>query len=219
MKIEKISDNQIKIILNRTDLTERNIDLIELVNGSDKTHNLLKEMMEQALVEYNFQISNSPIVIEAAPLSVDSLMLIITKMDADAVDMGIENGFNLLSEIAKLTGYKKKGLTQSKARIVKKQEEIHTIFSFEKLDDVIDASVRLYGIFNGESFLVKNSGKYFLMLFNIQEDNKPPIGKLDSILAEYGQKHAANNLSEQFLKEHGEVLINDRATVKLAEYM
>lgn len=219
MKIEKISENQLKIILNRADLTERDIDLIELVNGSDKTHNLLKEMMDQALLEYNFQISNSPIVIEAAPLSVDSLMLIITKMDGEPADMGFDGGLSLLSEIAKLSGYKKRGVTQSKARIVKKQEEVNTVFSFEKLDDVIDASVRLCGVFEGESFLVKNSGRYFLMLSNVQTENKPPIGKLNSILSEYGQKQTATNLSEQFLKEHGEVIINDQATIKLAAYL
>jgi len=220
MKIEKISDNQLKITLSRDDLHERDIDIIELVNGSDKTHNLLKDMMEQALVEYDFKLTNSPIIIEAAPLSVDSLMLIVTRIDAaQSADggLGIDSGLNLLSELAKLANYKKRpSLTKPKA--IKKHEETSTVFSFEKLDDVINASVRLYGIFRGESFLVKNENRYFLMLNNIKYENRVSLSKLDSILAEYGEKHSGNGLLEHHLKEHGEVIIDSYATVKLARY-
>jgi len=231
MKIEKVSDTQLKIIVSRADLNERNIDLIELLNGSDKTHGLLRDMMEQALVEYDFQINNSPIVIEVSPLSLDSLMLIVTKMDAAqsetslggqdhglAEGLSLSNSINLLSELAKLT-YHKKRPSSAKARPVRKREDVSAVFSFERLDDVINASVRLYDIFDGESLLVKKGGKYFLIINNTQQENRPSINTLGSILCEYGQKHPVTNLSEHYLKEHGDVLIERRATVKLALYL
>lgn len=51
MRIEKISENQIKFLLSKADLTERDIKITELAYGSEKTQELFREMMEQAMAE------------------------------------------------------------------------------------------------------------------------------------------------------------------------
>ena len=48
MKIEKINDNQIRCILTREDLEQRQIRLSELAYGSDKAKSLFQDMMRQA---------------------------------------------------------------------------------------------------------------------------------------------------------------------------
>ncbi|HOA80297.1 MAG TPA: adaptor protein MecA, partial [Defluviitaleaceae bacterium] len=48
MKIEKISDTQIKIILNQADLKNRDIKISELAYGSKKAQELFRDMMETA---------------------------------------------------------------------------------------------------------------------------------------------------------------------------
>jgi adapter protein MecA 1/2 len=218
MKIEKINDCQLKIVLSRADLSERNIDLMELLSGSDKTQVFFKEMMEQASVEFNFQISNSPLVIEASPLSVDSLMIIITKMDSELQNLDYGSGFNLLSELAKLTRNAKRGYPQ-RAKAVKRPEETQLIFTFETLDDAAKAAKRLNGIFSGESALLKLNGKYYFVIHNIQEENRPSFAKLENVMSEYGQKQPSNALSEHHLREHGEVIINSGACGKLSLYL
>ena len=50
MKIEKINDNQIKLTLTHDDLTERNIKLEELITPSDRSQELFRDIMEQALL-------------------------------------------------------------------------------------------------------------------------------------------------------------------------
>lgn len=221
MEIEKINDNQIRITLSRSDLNERDIDLIELLNGSEKTHQLLREMMEQALIEHDFQATDSPIIIEAAPLSQDSITLVITKMNDDSLlgdnNFDFDKGMALLSEIAKRSGARRR--STAGRREAKKPEELRTIFSFASLDSVMDASARLYNTFWGDSFLTKEGSKYYLMLTNNQNFERVPIKQIDAILAEYGEKQAFNTLTEQYLKEHGEIIINEQATIKLAEYL
>ena len=81
MKIERISENQIKCTLTREDLTSREIHLTELAYGSEKAKRLFQDMMQQAMNEVGFDCSNSPLMIEAVPISVDSILLIITKVD------------------------------------------------------------------------------------------------------------------------------------------
>ena len=48
MKIEKISDNQIRFTLTGEDLAARQIKLSELAYGTEKARNLFREMMQQA---------------------------------------------------------------------------------------------------------------------------------------------------------------------------
>ncbi len=81
MKIEKISENQIRCTLTREDLTKRQIRLSELAYGSPKAKELFHEMMQQAIESCGFKADNMPLMIEAIPTSPDSLVLIITKVD------------------------------------------------------------------------------------------------------------------------------------------
>lgn len=81
MKLERLSDNKIRCILNRADLQEKQIMLSELAYGSDKAKELFAEMMEKAYDELGFEVDNDPLMIEAIPVSKDCLILIITKVE------------------------------------------------------------------------------------------------------------------------------------------
>ena len=80
MKIEKISDNQIRCTLTRADLADRQLQLSELAYGTEKAKSLFRDMMQQAAQEFGFEAENMPLMIEAIPSS-DSIVLIITKVE------------------------------------------------------------------------------------------------------------------------------------------
>lgn len=81
MKIEKISDNQIRCTLTHADLTDRQLKLSELAYGSEKAKSLFQDMMQQAAFEFGFEADDMPLMIEAIPTSSDSIVLIITKVN------------------------------------------------------------------------------------------------------------------------------------------
>lgn len=81
MKIEKINDNQIRCTLTRDDLANRQIKLSELAYGTEKAKNLFRDMMLQAQDEFGFEADNIPLMIEAIPITPDSIVLIITKVE------------------------------------------------------------------------------------------------------------------------------------------
>ena len=81
MKIEKISDNQIRCTLTRADLADRQLKLSELAYGTEKARSLFHDMMQQAAFEFGFEAEDIPLMIEAIPSSADSVVLIITKVD------------------------------------------------------------------------------------------------------------------------------------------
>lgn len=92
MKIEKVNDTQIRCTLSKEDLAERQIKLSELAYGTEKAKSLFRDMMQQAAYEFGFEAENIPLMIEAIPLSTESIILIITKVeDPEELDTRFSN--------------------------------------------------------------------------------------------------------------------------------
>lgn len=81
MKLERISENQIRCTLNRNDLINRELKISELAYGSEKAKALFRDMMAQASDELGFEAEDIPLIIEAVPVSGDCVVLIITKVE------------------------------------------------------------------------------------------------------------------------------------------
>lgn len=81
MKLERLSENQIRCTLNKADLADRELLLNELAYGTEKAKELFRDMMEQASEELGFEVNDIPLMIEAIPVSPECLILIITKVE------------------------------------------------------------------------------------------------------------------------------------------
>ena len=81
MKIERINENQIRCTLTSSDLSARNLNLGELAYGTEKGEKLFHEMIQKASNEVGFEADDIPLMVEAIPLSSESIMLIITKIE------------------------------------------------------------------------------------------------------------------------------------------
>lgn len=98
MKIEKISDTQIRCTLTKEDLDSHQDRISELAYGTDKAKKLFREMMQQAQIQFGFEADNIPLMIEAIPISGESVVLIITK---------VEDPEELDTRFSKFSPYKK----------------------------------------------------------------------------------------------------------------
>lgn len=214
MKIEKISESQVKFILNKSDLSERNLKLTEFQYGSEKTQALFREMMEQAMLQFDFHTDNTPLMIEAVPVSNDSIMVIVTKVAQGAET---EDKFGILPDSKEKDRYHSIDIIEPPSENV--NEDSISIYSFATLDEVTQLSLRLQGSFTGTNLLFKNNRKYFLMLQNNSPDDKLTTEALEAVLGEYGQKHTSTIISKYYLSEHGELLVNHPAIDILAEHL
>ena len=203
MKVEKISENQIKLILTSADLKENNIKLEELIKPSDKTQDLFRDLMEKAFSQCGFEVDNTPLMVEATPISVDGLMIIVTKLPDKNSQ---KDSLALIAQNKDLRRYKKKGIAMLKTEPL--SDDNIVIYSFTCLDNAIDASVRIAGMFTGFSELYKHNKKYFLIL---QSDKKENNDLTEYVLNEYGNKYTSNVLTKYYLIEHGNVLIHNPA--------
>ena len=63
MKIERLSENQIRCTLYKSDLADKELLLTELAYGTDKAKELFRELMQQASNELGFEVDNIPLMI------------------------------------------------------------------------------------------------------------------------------------------------------------
>ena len=67
--------------VNKSDLASRHLKINELAYGSDKAKELFRDMMQQASFELGFEAEDTPLMIEAIPISAECIVLIVTKVD------------------------------------------------------------------------------------------------------------------------------------------
>jgi len=209
MRIERISDTQMKFVLMSTDLEERDIKLSELSHSSDKTQRLFREIIQIAQDEGAFTSESTPYLMEAARVGVDGLAVVVTKLDAEDMER-----FNITSNVKNTCRFKRAPLIEQPEYT---NEDSHSVFSFVDLDMAALATHAIYNIFSGESQLYKLNGQYYLWLLNETMDDRT-TDDLEAVMLEFGQKHVSNVLSRQYLAEHGELIFDD-AVDKLNLYI
>lgn len=215
MKIEKISETQIKFLLTNEDLKERKIKVSELAQGSEKAQAFFRDIMTEAMLDCGFDASDTPLMIEAMPIAVDSVMIIVSKVGEDN---DIDKKVSLVPQSLDKRKFKQQGIkiiennsnfinesTSSKEDL---DEENVYIYSFIKLDDIINLSERLYQVYKGKNVLYKYEDRYFLLL---QNNNISFSSEVDHIISEYGQKHISTIISKYHLEEHAEPIIKENA--------
>jgi len=186
----------------------------ELAYGSEKTHRLFQEMMRQAHEECNFESENTPLMVEAMPIGKSHVVIVVTKISDTLSE---EQPLSLLPSSHNGGAFKTQGLQEPSFEVPRHEDSI-AIFSFIQMDDAVLASKRLQDYFMGQSRLYKCDSRYFMV---IQEDANAAYALYEAeiVLHEYGEKHISSGLSENYLGEHGELMIEYQAVEKLAWYL
>lgn len=219
MKIEKINNNQIKCVLNKSDLTNRQIKVSELAYGTDKAQELFKDMMSQANVEFGFEANDVPLMIEAVPLSADSIMLIITKVDNPD---DIEDKFTNLPVPTTRT-FKKKDVEststevnetvgEEKSDIKDELIDVFYVYTFKHMDDISIATAQINDFKFTKSMLFKDPSASLFYL-TIVADNIPRWANrvIRGTLSEYGETLHYRHSALSYFQEHFDTIIKDNA--------
>lgn len=82
MKIEKLTENKIRIILNIDDLAKKNISLSKLSQNTDEAQKLFKSILKEAEKEVGFNTSDSKLMIEAFASTDGFFVVTFTKLDS-----------------------------------------------------------------------------------------------------------------------------------------
>ncbi len=226
MKIEKISDTQIRVTLNPSDLQTRDIKITELAYGSSKAQALFKDMMSRAYEDFGFETDNVPLMIEAVPLSSESIMIVVTKVEDPTQ---IEEKLDGIGERPTHRTFKEPledrltdlELLKSASKDTPSEtvDASHTfMYCFANFDDTVSACHQIKHLYFGETSLYKYDNRYF-MIYSANQNQNTSKEMLVSILNEFGHPGLSTDLNELFLKEHGKTLIPHNALDILSKYL
>lgn len=237
MKIERISDNQIRCTLNKDDLLERKLKISELAYGSEKTKELFVEICKEAFKECNFETEDIPLMIEAIPISQDCLVLVVTKVnDPEELDVRFSSFTQHESEFSRPTPREEKifadeviscfehlgeilgdPLTSKFLDSIKKLDDkttgtLYKVYKFNTLDEVINLAKIVRKIYKGVNTLYKDpvNSDYYLVL-SISDHTAEEFNKLCNVVAEYGAAKKPASTDLQYFDEHYEVIVKDKA--------
>lgn len=201
MKIEKLTDNKIRVILDIDDLAEKNINIDSLIKNTDFSQKLFKKMLNQAKKEVGFETEDSQVLIEAYISSEGYFIITFTK---------IAN--NLVEKITPSTSPKPKV----------KRRNLNTscktaIYQFDKFDDFTNFCTYLDNLsfqnvkgFAKKISLYEYQRKYFLVFSEINIGFKG-ISFLYTSISEFGKLVSNSKNFESKLIEYGKTIFKTNA--------
>lgn len=190
MRILKVNDNTVRIFISFTELADRNISLADFFQRSARTEQFFWELISKARDEVDFNL-DQPFWIQATVASEDEFVITVIKQEEQ-----IEAEINHIIQTS--FGEKKKTFRPS-SKFISEEEWVYVFSDFE---DVISA-VRLLPVMTQlESALYQYEDEYYLALSSFGTPRKKKLA--EAILDEYGESMV---ISEAFLKEHGELVI------------
>lgn len=196
MKIEKLTENKIRVIINTDELGENHINLHNIMTKAIETQDFFSLMLKKAEKEVDFHTEGCKLLIEAFSSLEDVLVFTITKYLPDSE-------------------------TRKKKLVVKRKSFDKTsklaVCQFENFEVFCEFCNGLKSLHKIEiAKLAKNTAlyswkdSYYLVLRNINT-NYQPIHLFYSTLSEFGKLLPYSEHFEFKLLEHGKVLIKKNA--------
>lgn len=196
MKIEKLTENKIRVIINSDELGINNINFYNIMTKAIETQEIFSDILKKAEKEVGFHTDGCKLLIEAFSSLDDIFVFTITKYLPD-------NNFKKKKLIAKRRSFDKMS-----------QQAICCFESFDAFCEFCKAINCLHRV--DSSKLAKNitlylwKDTYYLILKNINTKYEN-INLFYSTLSEFGKLLSFSNVFEYKLLEHGKVLIKKNA--------
>ncbi|MCR5640049.1 MAG: adaptor protein MecA [Lachnospiraceae bacterium] len=228
MKLEKINDNQIRCTLTKEDLEYHNIKLSEFAYGTDKARALFREMMQIAAQKLDFKADDIPLMIEAIPLSSESIILVITKVaypeeldtrfsdfsdegDEDYDEMGDDDIYEDMPFSSTVPTQKSSAndILESKDDVTIPRD-LTRLFSFHSLDDIFHLSAVLQDYYHSKNSLYREGDTYYLVV-TMGDHSAEEFNKVCNILTEYGNMETLSVGMDSYMSEHMTLISSDTA--------
>lgn len=208
MKIEKLTENKIRVIVSTEDLIKTNTDLNSIMTKAIESQKLFLEILSRAEKEVDFHTEGCKLLIEAFSSVDDFLIFTITKYSSKE---------------------KKSTLNNSSKKPVAKRKNIdysseNAIYAFSSFDEYCDFCNYINTCKNLDtSKISKNislylySNTYYLIIQNINL-KYPLLKSFHATALEFGKPYSNSKLFISKLLEHGTIVIKKNAIKTITKY-
>ncbi len=202
MKIEKLTENKIRIVLNIEDLESNNIDFDSVLNNTPETQTLILSILNQAEKEVGFYVQDSKILIEAINSFDGNFVFTITKSSSNTSES--------------------RSFSRKKPQCKKKSLNLNTntiIYSFRSFDEFCEFCKALHIEFLSHEklkLICKNTSLYFYnnayyLLISGININYEHLNVFFSVISEFTDRVNNYKNFDAKLIEHGKTIFKKNA--------
>lgn len=190
MRIEKLTDNRIRVTLTSADLMNLNINIKQLTPDSKELHTFLFHIMETIHEETDFNPYSGQVVVEATPEN-DGISIVVSKLCAER---------EVRKQPRKITSVRPK---QKSSRT-----ELKTYY-FDDFDALCETLVRLENnaLLCGKLYRTEND--YCLIMTHSERS--------DYILSEFSSDKSSYLMQAEHIMEHWELVAAGEKLLSMAE--
>ena len=200
MKIEKITENKIRIILNTNELNEKNLNLNSLIKNTHEAQELFNFMLEEAKKQVGFVVNDSKLLVEAFATQDGFFIITFTK-------------FNNADNTAK----NKSSRIVSFKRKIPNTSQKNAIYEFKNFDEFCNFCTysscsklsELKGFAKNISLYEYNS-LYYLVFSNINT-NFEFLNLFYASISEFAKLVSNSIVYKAKLDEHGKIIFKANA--------
>lgn len=202
MKIEKLTENKIRIIVNPSDLEFENLDVKSIMTKAVERQGFFTYMLEKAKDEVGFNTDGCKLLIEAFSTSDDILVFTITKYSAEKIPNKTSNANKIELKV------KRKSLN------ITNKQALYKFKNFDEFCCFCECIKKEYKYdikkLSKNTFLYLYNNTYYLFMKNLTIENTA-LKKFYSIASEFlTPVHYSNNF-ESKLFEYGRLIIKGNA--------
>lgn len=200
MKIEKITENKIRIIIKKEDFKDKSIDLKKFILNTPESQSLFLEILDRAEKEVDFDTDGHKLLIETYFQGNDICIFTITKY--------IESNINTRNRPKRYLTVKRKTQSFNSTSLIYQFNEFEDFCNF--CDFIYkNNSIELKNLFK-TSLLYSYNDTYYLVIDGINLSHKS-LPSFHSSLLEFSCLLGYNKHFKFKLKEHGKVFIRNNA--------
>ena len=211
MKYKKINDATVQCIITAEDMLEYGLTLADIFERNEKGEGFFRDIIERAHDEIGYQINGENIAMQITPLKDKGLVVTFT----DESPMGFKDILQHLKDV--LQGVSDE-VSRQEQEAAREQESVfdenRRMFVFASLYQVMQYTASIPNTLSVKSHLYKEGDVYYLVLEKNRLSYKT-FNKISAQGVEFANLIAVSEERMQYLEEHGECLIADRAVSRL----
>lgn len=207
MKIEKISENKIKVLIDGKEAQEWNISFKSISENTPAVQEMFWTAIRMAEENTGFSVDGAKLFVEALQCcdgDDKGFGMLITRVCSDAE----------LNTAISSCGYKGR-IKQARLPYCSKTHEKKYIYCFNDFDTLCSAAGEVFDIYTGKGTLYKHGGKFYLCL---TPKNAAIFADIEMTILEFGTKVKNGQYMLGRLNEYGNVMIKENAVDIIAKY-
>ena len=215
MKYKKINEATVQCIITAEDMLEYGLTLSDIFERNEKGEGFLRDIIERAHDEVGYIVSGENIAMQITPMQNQGLVVTFTNESPVGFRDILQHLKEVLQGVSAELNKQEDGHQRAiQNRLAQDVDDNRRMFVFSTLHQVMQYTASIPPTLSVRSSLYKADEAYYLVIERNRLSYRM-FNKISAQAVEFGNLIAVSEERMQYLDEHGDCLIKDRAVSRL----